>query len=434
MENVTRERGQVIANRDEEYPINTRYQFNLNQIKHTYKTQHSTWKREVGKWLFAIGTFGLGALYLWATTQVIREGEIGLRCDAKGNLILLPPGRHSNFPWESYESKPKSLSNDLIVLGPYKIITVQTGFVAKTFRNGNLEILPAGQHLITDAAHTIQKDVVFLSVKEEAKTLDDIIVVTSDNIELEIKAKVRYQIINPELVVSSIREIEKTIFEIAELNIAQNVSHHSLAEFVPTTVNADIPSEGDEENGEEEGETTGLDARVNLQEDDHASIHDIKLPTKGLSKILQESTRDIKRQFEAKGIKLLNIGITTWDYVNKDLAGKLGEGAVIQSQIRSKILAARQAAKIRAIEAKAESEAQRTIAEGQAAALEKVGNAHVGLAEKMKDTPLAWQLYQTQQQVNLVKYANRPNLFFNMGASGGVVPTLPIKEENSMTV
>lgn len=50
-------------------------------------------------------TLGLGGLYLWATTRVIKEGEVGLRQTASGKMVLLPPGRHSNFPWESYATK-----------------------------------------------------------------------------------------------------------------------------------------------------------------------------------------------------------------------------------------------------------------------------------------------------------------------------------------
>ena len=97
--------------------------------------------RELGKWIFSIATFGLGALYLWGTTTVIQEGEIGLRQSASGKMVLLPPGRHSNFPWEEYSSKTVSLSKKDIQLGPYQIITVDTGYVAKTYNKGHLEIL-----------------------------------------------------------------------------------------------------------------------------------------------------------------------------------------------------------------------------------------------------------------------------------------------------
>lgn len=430
MENVTREMGQVVVNRDEVNQRINRYQFNLTAIKHHYKRQHSTWKRELGKWAFAIGTFGLGALYLWATTQIVKEGEIGLRRDSQGNLILLPPGRHSNFPWESYASEPKSLAQSLIELGPYKIITVHTGFVAKTYCNGNLEILPAGQYLISNASHTIDKEDVFVSVKEETKSLDEIIALTSDNIELKIKADVRYQIDDPELLISRVRAIEKTIFEIAKLNIAQVVNHHSLAEFVPTTVNADIPM--DDETFPEREEDVLIRSSSHMQDDNQ----DIQLPAKGLSNILQELTRGIRKQFEAKGIKLLNIGITTWDYVNQDLASKLGEGAVIQSQIRSKIMAAKQAAKVKAIEADAEAQALKRIAEGKADSIAAIGNAHVDLAEAMKANPSAALLYQWQKQVEMLQYSTHPNLFFNMGMGGnnGDRPLMTIPVTNTETV
>ncbi|MCH9689902.1 MAG: hypothetical protein K0U10_04540, partial [Gammaproteobacteria bacterium] len=71
-------------------------QFDLKKIHQEYNNAQGF--REAYKWIFGISTFGLGALYLWLTTVVIKEGEVGLRSNARGEMILLPPGRHSNLP------------------------------------------------------------------------------------------------------------------------------------------------------------------------------------------------------------------------------------------------------------------------------------------------------------------------------------------------
>lgn len=127
-------------------------EFNMHEIKANYQRDHSPF-REFGKYLFSICTFGLGALWFASTTVVIREGQIGVREDARGKMTLLPPGRHSSFPWESYPSPVQNLSQPVIYLGPYSIITVTTGNIAQTINKGVITILEAGQHLLEEADH-----------------------------------------------------------------------------------------------------------------------------------------------------------------------------------------------------------------------------------------------------------------------------------------
>ncbi len=100
--------------------------FDIDKLKDDYAGEKGN--RELNKWIFSIATGGLGALYLWATTVIIREGEIGIRQTGSGDMVLLPPGRHSNFPWESYPQEPQPLSKKHIKLGPYKILTIETGY------------------------------------------------------------------------------------------------------------------------------------------------------------------------------------------------------------------------------------------------------------------------------------------------------------------
>ena len=188
--------------------------------------------RELWKYLFSIGTFGLGALYLWATTSIINQGEIGLRRNSRGDMILLPPGRHSNCPWETYPVEPQSLSEPTIFLGPYKIISVETGYIAKTLNKGKLEILEVGQHILDDASHVFNS---FIAVKQETKKLEAVNAYTNDNVGLTLHADVRYLIEDPINAISQIDDIDNSIKEIAEISISQIVNHHTLADFAPVT-------------------------------------------------------------------------------------------------------------------------------------------------------------------------------------------------------
>ncbi len=341
--------------------------------------------REFKKYAFAIGTFGLGALYLWATTSIIKQGEIGLRRNSRGEMILLPPGRHSNFPWETYPVKPQSLSKKEIHLGPYKIISVETGYIAKTFNQGKLEILTEGQHLLNDASHVFDS---FVAVKQETKKLEAVTAYTSDNVGLTLHADVRYQIENPEEAIRQIDDIDNSIKEIAEISISQIVSHHNLADFSPVT------SVG-------EGH--------------------------GITEVVTELTSKITEQLRQLGIKLLNIGITSWNINDKELAHELAQGAVIQSQAQSKMLSAEREADVKEILTKSEANARVVIAQSDAEALKLKGAAIKELTEAFRDNPAAQEIYARSQQVELVKGATNPNLFFSQQLVGGTqLPQLTV--------
>ena len=214
---------------------------NIDRIEKAYK--ESQGYRELKKWAFSLATFGLGALYLWADTQVVRKGEIGLRQTLKGDWILLPPGRHSNFPWESSPENPQSLSKKLIEMGPYKIFIVETGFVGQTSEGGKLRIVnEPGQYLIDEAAHTFDG---LISIKQETKKLHTVVASTSDNVAVTLQADVRYQIEDPEQALRQIDNIEDSIKEMAEISISQIVSHHTLNDFAPAL----LPSAADKATG-----------------------------------------------------------------------------------------------------------------------------------------------------------------------------------------
>lgn len=48
-------------------------------------------QRSTAKALFTLLTCGLGACWLWCDSQVIREGEYGVRQTFSGDSVILPP-------------------------------------------------------------------------------------------------------------------------------------------------------------------------------------------------------------------------------------------------------------------------------------------------------------------------------------------------------
>ncbi|MDF1646680.1 MAG: SPFH domain-containing protein [Legionellaceae bacterium] len=375
--------------------------FNLDKFKKDYNQAQKEAGREVNKWLFSVMTFGLGALYLWLTTIIIKDGSIGLRSNARGEMTLLPPGRHSIFPWENYPCRPQSLSQDIIELDRYKIITVSTGQVAQTRNQGVLEILQEGQHLIDDPSHIFQE---FVSIKQETNKLHEVIASTSDNVGLTLKPDVRYQIIDPQKALGCIHDIQASIIERAEMTISKIVGSHTLADFAPKATNVIL------EGGSTTGSTTG-DAKA------------------GLSAILDEITDSLKANLKDIGIELLSLGVTSWTINDTDLAHQLAQRAVIQSQTESEQLAAEQKASTLKISSEAEAVATKTRADAEAQAIRAIGAAHKEVADSFGESSMALTVYQASQAVEMVKHANNPYLFLNSGGQQ-VVPTMPLSTQH----
>lgn len=356
--------------------------FNLADLKKNYEQDHAK-SRELYKYLFSVFTFGLGAVWLWLTTRVIKEGQIGLREDARGNMILLPPGRHSNFPWESYPCSVRDLSRETITMGPYTIVTVESGYVAKTLNKGKLEILTEGQHLLDNASHVFKE---YLSIKQETKRLEAVQAYTNDNVGITLHADVRYQISEPELAITKIDDIEESIKQISEMQLSSVIGHHNLQELIPAT--------------------KGL----NIINDSFTPSSTAAVKEHGLSNVVQELMANVAEKLKELGITLINIGIKSWTINDKQLAHELAQGAVIQSQTASKLLTAKRDAEIMIINAEAKAEAIRKEAQGMADA-----------GKTLDASPTAQCLATHNAQAKVIAAANPgTNLFYglNTGTPG----------------
>lgn len=355
----------------------------MTKIKNDY--ENSKGWREVSKWAFSILTFGLGGLYLASTTLIIKEGEIGLRRTAQGKMVLLPPGRHSNFPWESYPCHPQSLSQEEIHLGPYTIISVHTGFVAKTFNKGILEVLQAGQHILESANHLFKS---FISIKQMTQKLHAVTAYTSDNVGLTLQADVQYQITDPEKAITNIADIERSIIDIAEMTISQVIRSHNLADFTIAMGANDLEK------------------------------------AKGVDNIVNECKEKITKRLTELGITLLNIGITSWTINDAALAHELGQGAVTQSQTASKVAVAKREADILEISAKAKAAATLAQATADADAIRLNGDALHAVAEKLNGVPNGLGFFQADRNVEMLKQAKNATVF--LGGSNTPTPVVNV--------
>ena len=364
--------------------------FDMDEIKQQYNT--SKGPREFFKYAFSFLTLGIGAFFFLGSTRIVKDGEVSLRRTATGKLVLLPPGRHSNFPWEEYVGTPQSLSEKSIVLGPYKIITVDTGFVAQTSNKGKLHVLPEGQYIITDPSHTFQQ---FISIKQAVKELTDVITTTRDGVSLTLKADVRYVIDNPELALSKMTDITHDIGELAKSNLANIVLNHSWEEFGHATSTSTLHHRS---------------AKATTNEP--APAPDQTTPTENKDVVVDvavELTHLLRNALAELGIRLMNISITGMEVNDTTLASELAQGAAIKVQTESKFMAANNASLLQGIETEAKVNTINRIAQANA---EATGLAATALRTALTDsTPEFRAAFEKEQEIRLIAGANRSTLF-----------------------
>merc|ERR1719198_1000163 len=122
---------------------------------------------------------------------VVPQGFIGLAEDM-GQPVLLPPGMHQWSSATMHYDRCVDLTEPVIPLGPYTLLTVDKGYEAVTQNNGKQEVLAGGEvHLLTHRNHKFEK---FITCKIQTDDLKRIEVMTGDNVLMHVDATVCWQI------------------------------------------------------------------------------------------------------------------------------------------------------------------------------------------------------------------------------------------------
>ena len=200
---------------------------------------------------------------------------------------------------------------------------------------------------------------------------------------MKINADVIYKVNDPTLAVKDIDDIENTIMQVAEMNIAQVVRCCHLNNLITAAGKV-----GDEPVQEGHGNPTTLLA------------------------LLSELVDKVKSQLGPLGIELINIGIKSWEIIDQTLARELGQGAVIQSQANSRLLTAEQDAKVLNISAQAEADAVVKKATGEAEAHKIEAESLAKTAEIINGNSLAGTLAEAKAQAGIVGAAKPGTTLF----------------------
>ena len=125
---------------------------------------------------------------------LISEGRLGLAWDRGKPLVLEPTPDNAprcyNSPTFSFE-RSVSATQQVIVHGSLKVITVRQGFVGVSFADGALVVLPPGRTILDSVTHAFAG---FLPTGQQTLELESVDGMTSDNVGLKFDAAICVQV------------------------------------------------------------------------------------------------------------------------------------------------------------------------------------------------------------------------------------------------
>ncbi len=190
------------------------------------------------------------------------------------------------------------------------------------------------------------------------KNLHNIQVNTADNVPVDVKADVFYEITDPDLALRSLEDINTAVVERAENALASVFMHHSLKEISPISLNIDAK----------------IDSQQILNIDEDSGKRSKHAPV-GINNIVREFVAALSTNLSKVGIKLLNVGINSLTITDKALQKEMGQQAVTwattaaafqmaENNKKITITTAEGAAQSVVLKAQAEADAARVRAQG----------------------------------------------------------------------
>ncbi len=129
---------------------------------------------------------------------VLPAGRLGLAWDSGRPIILEPLPQGQGAPLALCIDNPAfryqvsvPATQQVILHGSLKVITTRQGFVGLAFKDGVLECLPPGRHVLDKASHAFGG---FIPTGQQTLTIDSVTTMTSDNIAIEYDAALTMQV------------------------------------------------------------------------------------------------------------------------------------------------------------------------------------------------------------------------------------------------
>lgn len=321
---------------------------------------------------------------------VVPQGYIGLAEDM-GQPVLLPPGMHQWASATMHFDKCIDLTQPVIPLGPYTLLTVDKGYEAVTQNNGKQEVLPGGEvHLLSHRNHKFEK---FMTCKIQTDDLKRIEVMTGDNVLMHVDATVCWQIEDVKLCaekaaetmhgegtgggktdhsVKTIKKLQSDVLKQAEASLsaligkvnfsdtfaAATLVQTGIAPSLPTVVGTDATEQGHTRSG-------SSTASANRNADDNVGI------LFNVDK-LNDCVTHANYMTNRYGVEILSVNIISAKPAHSELMQSLAKGAVAAAEAQQLEITAMGRAKAAKIMAQGEADAEVTRAEGSRQAAQKL--------------------------------------------------------------
>jgi len=337
------------------------------------------------------------------TIVTVDQGTIGYAMD-QGQPVLLPPGLHS---WTSETMRfvrAYDLSEHVVEIGPYTLVTVDEGYAAITQNNGSQQVLTGGQtYVLNHAKWRFEK---FVTLKIQTDDLEKVEAASADNIVMCVNSTVVWRIVDVAMaaamatdtmalsgrdadLTADIATLRNDVLKQAIASLAgfigsvnySNSFHVSAAAQRPvvepaTVTTAAVLMDGDGGGGLSQEEPL---PRASAPEN---PMFDPQMMT--------AAVEHANATTMTYGCKVLSINIISANPVDRNLMESLASGAVAaaaalqaETAARGQAEASRIAAEARAdtlrIEAEAEAHAEVTRAKGSKEAAELIGSSEVAV-------------------------------------------------------
>lgn len=352
------------------------------------------------------------AIYFITRIVIVNRGSV-LVTSLLGEPVVFGAGLHWIGPLYRIYGRLEINASDNVQMGPYRLLTVDVGTVAKTYYNGNLMILEAGRHILDSTKHNHTFDC-FIDMKQQTVEIR-MRTATNDNVMLNLTLDVIYAITDADTYCRSVTDKKTACVDRASILMTALFKRHAFDELFSISLR-------------EDGNISSSHAPIapqpnNVLDPLNTSPTPLSQDSKmELVQMTNEFIREFSNNMAAIGIRIINVGFSNLEIESAELAKQLAQRAIIKVNVACMI-------------ANAEANASVTEKNAQAAAKAKLimAQATCDSAKLLEDSAIAqklaeWSAMGESTKSGTVIYANTPNLIQNLVASQGNQDNKEIKK------
>ena len=145
-----------------------------------------------------------------------------------GTASIIEEGQHCFMEDNFSFGGSQDLSTKHYQLGPYHYVTVDAGEVGVKHKQGHLEVLMAGTHVIrTQEGETFHN---FISVQQQVMLIESLAVRTSDNVDLKVDAVLTFKIKDPQKALGDVKNLDELLKQRSFTTLSNIFAHINYSE------------------------------------------------------------------------------------------------------------------------------------------------------------------------------------------------------------